>query len=62
MGFWTLLVRVSVDFLLNLYLPAIPYKVQSLFEKKTYVLEDFMYLTSAEHDPRPGVYGNFPTP
>jgi hypothetical protein len=60
-GFWRLLCRVSVDFLVELILPAIPLQVQALFEKETWSLEDLLSLPSAGDDNRQGIYGNFVT-
>ncbi|KAF4239149.1 hypothetical protein CNMCM6805_006521 [Aspergillus fumigatiaffinis] len=60
-GFWRLLCRVSVDFLVELILPAVPLQVQALFEKETWSLEDLLSLPSAGDDNRQGIYGNFVT-
>jgi hypothetical protein len=58
-GFWVLLRKVSVDFLVSLYLPAIPYEVQVLFEKDTWSNSDLLSLSHAEDDLRQGIYCDF---
>ncbi|GFF89172.1 hypothetical protein IFM53868_05749 [Aspergillus udagawae] len=60
-GFWRLLCRVSVDFLVDLILPGVPLQVQALFEKETWSLEDLLSLPPAGDDKRQGIYGNFVT-
>ncbi|KAK2765602.1 hypothetical protein FQN54_008456 [Arachnomyces sp. PD_36] len=60
-GFWCLLQRVSVPFLMDLYMPAIPAEVQRLFEKKAWSQEDFLSLPAVNDDERQGIYGDFAT-
>ena len=61
-GFWKLFCKVEEDFLVKLYLPAIPLEVQSLFLKKSWVLADFLSLPSNwRFDRRPGIYCNWAT-
>ncbi|KAI4649871.1 uncharacterized protein J4E79_009717 [Alternaria viburni] len=63
LGVWKLLQDVSVEFLLGLYLQAVPIEVQELFLKKEWCLEDLLSLPKVnegdKHDQ--GLYGNFPT-
>lgn len=63
MSTWRILRLVRVDFLLVMYLPAIPLQVQELFLKKEWSLEDFLSLPEVEEDDASdqGLYGNFPT-
>jgi hypothetical protein len=58
-GYWTLLCRVSVDFLVSLYLPAIPIQVQDLIAKSEWSLEDFASFPRVGSDKRQGIYGDF---
>ena len=55
-GYWILLRKVFVD----LYLAAVPLEVQSLFERETWSLDDFLCLPSIDHDEtRADIYVNF---
>lgn len=54
--------KVSIDFLLKLYLAAIPLQVQQVLTKKTWTREDFLSLPNVkDNDMRPGIYGDFAT-
>lgn len=57
-GYFSILSRVSVDFLVALYLPEISPEVQVLFVKETWSVEDILSLPLAD-DKRQGIYGNF---
>jgi hypothetical protein len=59
--YWVLLRRVSVDFLVALFLPAISLEVQCLFEKKDWSLEDMLSLPHVGRDRRQGKYCDFAT-
>ncbi|KAJ9395321.1 hypothetical protein DTO282F9_7777 [Paecilomyces variotii] len=61
LGYWNLLGRVSVEYLMKIFLPAIPFEVQMLFEKDTWSLEDFLCLPLPEDDTRRGIYCNVAT-
>lgn len=58
-GFWSVLRRLSVDHILNVFMRAIPLEVQALFEKDAWSVEDFLRLPYAQDDECQGVYGNF---
>ncbi|KAJ6184073.1 hypothetical protein N7519_005374 [Penicillium mononematosum] len=59
LGFWTLLSRVSIDFLMGLLAPAISLEVQALFEADTFSVEDLRHLPKAGFKKRPGIYLGF---
>ncbi|KAK2796643.1 hypothetical protein FQN50_009483 [Emmonsiellopsis sp. PD_5] len=61
LGFWALLRRVSVEYLVGLFLSGIPSEVQALFDKSTWTLKDFLSLPVAVGDKRQGIYGDFAT-
>lgn len=61
MGNWVLLNRVSVDCLMTMYLQTIPIKVQNLFEKETWSVDDLLDLSPAEDNQRQGIYVDFAT-
>ncbi|KAF2849679.1 hypothetical protein T440DRAFT_398410 [Plenodomus tracheiphilus IPT5] len=60
---WKVLKTVGVDFLLVMYLAAIPLRVQKLFLKQEWCLDDFLSLPEVEEEDASdqGLYGNFPT-
>ncbi|KAH7371380.1 hypothetical protein BKA66DRAFT_444092 [Pyrenochaeta sp. MPI-SDFR-AT-0127] len=59
---WRVLRVVSMHFLLGIYIHAIPLRVQELFLKKKWLLEDFLSLPEVEDsNANQGLYGNFPT-
>jgi len=60
---WKLLQKVRMEYLLAMYIPAIPIKVQELFSKKELRLEDLFSLPEVDEDDGQdqGIYGNFPT-
>lgn len=61
-GFWILLTRVSVDFLVRLYMPAIVPEVRDLFTKTSWCKEDFLSLPpGVEDDGEQGLYADFAT-
>jgi hypothetical protein len=60
-GFWALLQKVSIDYLMSLFLPAIPLKVQELFLKSKWTEEDFLDLPNVGRSECQGLYGNIAT-
>lgn len=58
-GYWSLLRRLSVEYILKVFIPAVPLDVQALFEKETWSVEDFLSLSYAEDNERQGIYCNF---
>lgn len=62
LGYCNLLRWVSIDYLIGIYRSGIPQKVQMLFEKNTWALQDLLLLPKIERrDKRQGIYGNFAT-
>lgn len=55
-SFWTLISRLSVEFIMGLWAPEIDAKVQALFEKGTFSVDDLRKLPRASNESRPGVY------
>ena len=49
-GYWVLLRKVSIEFLLQLYMTAIPPEVQLLFENETWAFDYSLCLPSIGHD------------
>lgn len=60
-GYWVLLGKVSIDFLEDLFLPGVPAEVQALFDKDSWLPEDFLSLPSVSEDDCQGLYCNFAT-
>ncbi|SPB46867.1 unnamed protein product [Aspergillus niger] len=60
-GYWGLLSRLSVDFILPLFLSGISKEVQGLFQKQEWTLEDLKSLPEIKGDKRQGIYANFAT-
>ncbi|KAJ9485050.1 hypothetical protein VN97_g8300 [Penicillium thymicola] len=58
-GFWSLIGRLSDEFIMRLRAPAIDPKVQALFEKGTFSVDDLRKLPRASSESRPGVYLGF---
>ncbi|KAK2756825.1 hypothetical protein FQN54_005271 [Arachnomyces sp. PD_36] len=62
LGFWKIFIIVSVDFLVFIYLSAVPLTVQALFEEgKTWFLQYFLSLISASAEKRQGGYCDIAT-
>lgn len=61
--YWLLLRNCSIQMLLDKYLTGIPMAVRALVAKKfKWTLSDFVSLPEDwQNDPRPGIYGDFPT-
>lgn len=56
--FLLLIVKVSIEVLVALYVPAVPKHIKDLFSKKTWTPDDFLALLDSLPE-CPGIYGDF---
>jgi hypothetical protein len=61
-GFWSLIGRASMDFIMDMHMDTIPHEAQSVLGKETWAWEDFLSLPdNCLLDTRKGIYANFPS-